>query len=279
MSAREHVWRLPVLCSLIAIVVCAPSARAAAIAYDDFSYSVGTNLVDQNGGLGFSAAWYQGGFNVGQAAGTVASGPLTYPPLATNGKEVTIPASSLLNGIERDLASSISSGTIYVSCLVRPEGTLGQGNGNGFFGVYLHGSLNELFFGDSGAYGTGGRYAVEQRGGSWSVPSPDQPVLGQTEFLVLKAQLSASAGDIFTLYTDPVPGGAEPSTGTVEQNVNIGTLSSLVIYSGGAFDIGELRIGITYADVTPTPEPSTFVLLGVGAVGVLAYVCRRRKRI
>ncbi len=229
----------------------------------------------QNGGQGFSGAWYQGGFNVGQSAGTVTSGPLTYPPLATTGNEVTIPTSSLLNGIERDLASSISSGTIYVSCLLRPEGTIGQGNGDGFFGVYLHGNQNELFFGNSGAYGTGGCYAVEQRGGYYSVPSSNVPVLGQTEFLVLKAQLSSS--DTFTLYADPVPGAAEPSTGVVEQNVNIGTLSSLVIYSGGAFDIGELRVGTTYADVTPIPEPSTLVLLGIGAVSMMAYAWRRRR--
>jgi hypothetical protein len=276
MSPRENVLKLSVLCSVIAAVVCAASARAATIAYDDFAYPAGSSLAGQNGGQGFSGAWYQGGFNVGQSAGTVASGPLTHPPLVTTGNEVTIPTSSALNGIERDLASSFSSGTMYVSCLLRPEGTLGQGNGNGFFGVYLHGSLNEVFFGDSGAYGTGGRYAVEQRGGFASAPSPDLPVLGQTEFLVLRAQLT-SAGDIFTLYADPAPGAAEPSTGAV-QNLNVGSLSSLVIYSGGAFDIGELRVGTTYADVTPIPEPSALVLLAIGAASCLAYAWHWRTK-
>jgi hypothetical protein len=100
-------------------------------------------------------------------------------------------------------------------------------------------------------------------------------VVGQTEFLVLKAKLQ-SGSDNFTLYSDPTPGAPEPSTGTL-YSLDIGTLSSLVIYSGGAFSIDELRVGTTYADVTPTPEPSSLVLLGIGAISVLAYVWRRRR--
>ena len=58
------------------------------------------------------------------------------------------------------------------------------------------------------------------------------------------------------MYTNPTPGAAEPSSGTVKNDLNIGTLSSLVIYSGGAFSIDELRVGTTYADVTPASGPS-----------------------
>ena len=101
-------------------------------------------------------------------------------------------------------------------------------------------------------------YDVEQRGGSGQVASPAKPVVGQTAFLVLKAQLQPSGNDVFTLYADPTPGAAEPSSGAVKQDLGIGTLSSLVIYSGGAFNIDELRVGTTYADVTSVFLPSTW---------------------
>ena len=115
---------------------------------------------------------------------------------------------------------------------------MGQGNGGGFFGLYLHGSLNDLFMGD----GSTTPYGISLRGGSDSILSTSPEVVGQTEFLVLEAQLQPSGNDVFTLYADPTPGAAQPSTGTVINNVGIGTLSSLVIYSGGAFSMGDLRL-------------------------------------
>ena len=226
------------------------TANAALIAYDGFAYPAGSSLVGQNGGLGFSDPWYQGGFNVTQSVSALASGSLTYPSLATTGNQVTIPSSAVLNGLARDLSSPIPSGTIYLSCLLTPEGVLDQGNALGFFGVTLHGSLNEVFFGKANVNGID-YYDVEQRGGGVRVPSADQPVIGKTEFLVLKAQLFTSGNDIFTLYADPTPGAAEPSSGAVKNDIGIGTLSNIYIYSSGAFNIDELRVGTTYADVTP----------------------------
>ena len=47
-----------------------------------------------------------------------------------------------------------------------------------------------------------------------------------------------------------------------------GTLSSLVIYSGGAFNIGELHIGTTYADVTPTAAATNNSVLSASTSSV-----------
>ena len=160
------------------------------------------DLAGENGGQGFSGAWFEGGFNVSVALTTVASGPLSYPLLSTPGNSLTTPATSSLNGIERNLASPVSSGTIYLSCLLTPEGTLSQGNGGGFFGLYLHGTGNDLFMGG----GSNAPYSIGLRGGADTTPSSSQEVLGQTEFLVLMAQLNTSGNDVFTLYTDPTPG-------------------------------------------------------------------------
>lgn len=172
------------------------SAHGSLIAYDGFAYPVGSSLAGQNGGQGFSGAWYEGGYNVSEALTTVGSGSLTYPLLATTGNELTTPATSYLNGVARNLFSPISSGTVYLSCLLCPEGTLGQGNGGGFFGIYLHGSLNDLFMGTGSAL----PYSISLRGGADSVLSTSPEVVGQTEFLVLKAQLQPSGNDVSPVH-------------------------------------------------------------------------------
>jgi len=57
--------------------------------------------------------------------------------------------------------------------------------------------------------------------------------------------------DTFTLYTNPVPGAPEPVNGVVKADLNLGVASKIGIYSSGAFSVDEIRIGSTYADVTP----------------------------
>jgi hypothetical protein len=67
---------------------------------------------------------------------------------------------------------------------------------------------------------------------------------------VVKAQFMAG-NDVFTLYTNPVPGEAEPFAGAMKSDLDLGTVSRIGIYSTGAFDVDEIRIGATYASVTP----------------------------
>jgi hypothetical protein len=85
----------------------------------------------------------------------------------------------------------------------------------------------------------------------------------------VKAEFHSPGNDIFTLYTNPTPGAPEPLTGTVKSG-NFGLTTGLTIYSSGAMRIDELRLGETFADVTPAvPEPSGVVLLVLGTCALL----------
>jgi hypothetical protein len=178
-------------------------------------------------------------------------------------------------GLTRNLASPLGAAgqTKYVSVLLRPEGILNQGNSNGFLGLVLESPTEpEVFFGKPGG-GAIGQYVVEDRGGTGQFASNTPAVVNQTALLVLKAQFTQQ-NDVFTLYVNPTPGGPEPASGVVKNDSNLGTVNGLTIYSTGAFSVDEIRVGDTFADVTPVPEPSSAAAVGVASL----LLARRRPR-
>ena len=121
-----------------------------------------------------------------------------------------------------------------------------------------------------------GDYVVESRGGNGQADSGIAAVTGQTTLLVLRADFTSGI-DKFTLYVNPTPGGAEPLAGAGKQDVDIGAVTGLTLYSTGAYSVDEIRVGTTFADVVPTvPEPSSVIMLAIGVGGLAAF--RRRAR-
>jgi hypothetical protein len=205
-----------------------------------------------NTGSGFTGAWATGGFNAFASGYTAAEKSLVFSGLATTPGRVIAGAFPAINGATRSLAQPLGADntTAYVSVLIRPQGTLDAGIFNGFFGVTLNGAgSQDLFVGKPGA-GETHEYVLESRGGAGQVSSGVPTVAGQTVLLVVKAEFLAG-NDMFTLYVNPTPGEAEPAAGTIKSDQNLGTVSKVGIYSTGAFEVDELRIGATYADVTP----------------------------
>jgi hypothetical protein len=102
---------------------------------------------------------------------------------------------------------------------------------------------------------------------------------GATHLFVVHAEWGANglANDKLTLYA--------PGTDLLQGSA-ISTLEGVVSQEDGSFNtlffsadqavgvLDEIRIGATYADVTPVPEPTTTALLGLGG---LALILRRRK--
>jgi hypothetical protein len=213
--------------------------------------------VGLNSGTGFFSGWGQGGFNVGQSANfTYAADSLRYFTLPVSGGRLnSVAVSGLISGVQRFFVTPIGQAgtTVYLSVLLRPEGTLNNGEYNGFFGVYLN-TGTELFIGKPGGDAIG-EYVIENRGGS-SQQSTQEPVtVGATAFLVLKAEFG-EVGDVFTLYVNPPPVPVEPLTGVVKTDHLAGSVDGLTVYSTGEFSLDELRLGESYADVAPFVEPA-----------------------
>ena len=205
-----------------------------------------------NTGSGLSGSWQPGGFNAFAAGYTAGEQSLAFNGLATTPGRVSAAAFNSINGAIRNLTQPLGADgtTAYLSVLLRPRGTLNEGIFNGFFGITLSGSLGqELFVGKPGA-GAETEWVIENRGGAGQVSSGVPTVVGGTALLVVKAQFM-SGHDIFTLYTNPLPGQAEPVSNVMKSDLDLGTVARIGIYSTGAFDVDEIRIGPTFASVTP----------------------------
>jgi hypothetical protein len=202
-------------------------------------------------GLG-RGPWRQGGFNVFAANYTASQGSLAFRRLRTTGGKVAGAAFQAISGATRPLGQPLGADntTLYLSFLIRPLGTLDAGLFNGFFGVTLAGGpANELFVGKPGG-GAVGEYVLEHRRGFGQVASGVPVVVGETAFLVVRADFLPGK-DVFRLYVNPVPGEPEPTSGAVKTDLDLGAVTRLGIYSTGAFAIDEIRLGATYAEVTP----------------------------
>jgi len=158
------------------------------------------------------------------------------------------------------LASGVAYGTPgttnYYSILIRPEGSVTTSN---YWGLQLFANNggSDLFVGKPGSSLF---YALEYATNSVFVDafSSTQAVSNQPVFLVVRvAFLPGGTNDQFRLYVNPTPGGPEPATPSAALIGFLGTQNGLGFNSGDngsggtqtSFD--EIRVGTTYADVTP----------------------------
>ena len=261
----------------------AEHARAELLSYEPFNYAAGTAVVGQGAGgsSGFLTPWTPGGFNASQSNNfLVGAGSLQHNNLATTGGRLTSGPTNVISGITRDLAVPLGaqSTTRYVSFLVEPNAPLHQGAFNGFFGLTFESAGEPEFYAGKPGGGAIGNYVIENRGGDGQSVSNFLTTPGQTALLVVKAEFTAAGADRMTLYVNPTPGMPEPTSASAfKGDANFGSAHGLTVYSTGSFSLDEIRVGTTYADVTPAvPEPAAVAL----AASVAAtFVRRRRPRI
>jgi hypothetical protein len=227
---------------------CAP---AGLLAHEPFDYPGGTPLSGANGGTGFGDAWTP---TIGGANYSIATGTLAFDPLCVSGGRMQGAAG--VTQAARPLAAGFGAPgtTRYFSFLLRPEGVLNAGDFGGFHGLALQGGPGAqwLFIGKPGGAGGGvlAPYVLEEVGGAGQVLSSVAPVINETVLLVVKAEFAAG-NDTFTLFVNPTPGAPEPATGAVKSDLDVGEGDRLLIYSGGAFSLDEIRVGQSFESVTP----------------------------
>ncbi len=233
---------------LVLLVFSTVAARAdSPSVYDGFAYTVGSSLGGQNGGNGWDSFWSTpGGLDA-----TIAAPSLSFGDLEVSGGAVTTAGlqppnqgSSVAFWL-RNLATPLGADgtTVYLSFLLRPDA------GYGFYGGI---NVGNVFVGRSGNQAN---YGLEGPANDLSL-SNAAVVQGQTVFLVVEAQFQAG-DDVLSLFVNPTPGQPQPGTPSATKNdLDVGTATAVVINNYGGYTTDEIRIGPTFASVTPVPEPS-----------------------
>jgi hypothetical protein len=243
------------LCSALSVVVAlATSARAALIAYEPFDYPADIPLVGQTNGIGFNSPWQPGGFNARLFdLFRTHSGKLEFPGLAMKGSNHVSgdapPAGAPgIAGVGRLFSTNLATpgATFYLSFLHQPDApdeyasvVIGTGDGK------------ELSVGKSGSIR---EYHISQRGGIGRVMSGVEPVVGKAAFLVVKMEFK-DGEDRFTLFVNPTPGKPEPASATVKEDFDLEYADMIFLYSRASWSVDEIRLGTTWADVTPASKP------------------------
>lgn len=241
------------------------TADAVPMAYDGFDYpNDSAPLEDKNGGFGWDGPWRLFGRELaGVFTHSQDDTSLSHPmiPFTPEGDRVLAvgPADGGGNNnqIDRDLAETFdmeSDGTLYASFLFAKSGSDASSGDNQE--LDLLGTGGSLRVGST----SGDEFWMGQNfgGGLFSQPADSAITFGDTYFIVLRIQASASADDLFSMsvfdQTESVPSippdtwdadyvVANPLTDIASVRFWIGTTAT------GSHD--ELRIGPTWQDVVP----------------------------
>lgn len=257
--------------ALVMLLAAPRMAGAALTAYDEFNYEpIGSDLNAKDGGgsFGFTGPWS------GQTSYNIGSGSLASPfaPGPQLGNSVTAVAFGENRGIDRVLSTPLGTegASAYISVLIRPQGILHQGAYDGWFALALRGST-DVFFGMSYP---GERIGLEV-GFEKSLTNVNA-VIGQMFFGVIRIDFTEGVDPVY-LYLNPQPGAPEPATPSASLiNLNVNFLNKVSLTGPGGVGYDSLRIGTTYADVTPIPEPAAASLLVAGVTGIAG--CRSLRR-
>jgi hypothetical protein len=264
------------------------------------SYTPGANLSGQKDAQGQS--WFTAGAATPTAV--IQAGSLTIPDLVSDGGNsvLAVPQANVASRFA--FGATISSGSLYYSFALKVP-TIGStmGTGGGFIAglnntgaasqagsptiigarVLIRSATGGFNIGLSKASSTGTDF---QWGGTTFTSSDTIFIVGSYDF----GTLAANNDDSVRMWINPSSldfgvGSAPSATLTASAGADVitaGSLQSFLLYARAntlfpdQLVLDDLRIGTSWADVTPTtiPEPATVGLLGLG----LLTLCYQRKK-
>jgi signal transduction histidine kinase len=281
----------------LAALFCLPVSHAALLVYDGFNYSVGEELGESSSRTHWANDKNQF---------TIARGSLDYAGLkASTGNRLNVAAAAPSLDSVRTLDGSWpkqSRGTLYVSFLLRLGSVVEVGDsGEGTSLVTLGDTFNDTqLLGINLRVGGGARLGVLKYPSSsasvsssaffTSGPGANLSAEGATTYLIVaKYEWREGAdNDAVTLWVNPARLGAteDPANqvATHAGEDGAGGAGRLTLSRGPNVSIDELRIGQTWADVTPPSRPPQHLLVVVGVLvgGLVAaglWITKLRRRV
>ncbi|GAB4250616.1 MAG: hypothetical protein OHK005_17630 [Candidatus Methylacidiphilales bacterium] len=287
--------------AILSLAVAVPSASATLITYDGLDYTSGDNLHGSSGGSGWGTNWdNQSGLSSNI---TVSSPGLSYGSLVVGGNAVTTNSFDS-TGRRLDVSftgawdgagfvsdpfvdQQIDQGNVWGSFLARRNAATATWDGGPQFSLHRN---NISWFTDTASSAlqitwnaTSNVWVASSGASSTNLTGSG---LGDTVLFVFKLELSLTPGaNNIYVWMDPTGlGGADLLTSTADASfTGLDTadarFKAFRAYGGGsatnATTFDEVRFGTTFASVTPIPEPSTYVLLGLG-LGTLWWLRRRK---
>jgi len=299
----QHVVQTPALVlGMLAFVLptVAPTADAALIVEEHFDFAPGASG-NVNGltttGTGFLDTATDSWSSSFTTNAIVVDTGLSYSTLLEAGESVKRAANQGNAEMSRQLSTdSVDDLTgdnteIWFSVLLNTAVGSSDGNVNGTLaigtGALIGGDRPPTMAAGNSSIGVG--FNTRDRIEAFSfgaTPSLDTGSLstseGTTYLIVGKINWAVNGSDdVLRLFNITNLSNGEPANDTefakLEIDLDQSTFNTLAIGDRQQTFFDEIRFGDTYADVTPVPEPSTFVLAALGLLGLLACG-RRRKR-
>ncbi|NDV63403.1 hypothetical protein G0Q06_13135 [Puniceicoccales bacterium CK1056] len=234
-------------------------ASADILAYEPFDYPLGalnggtpttaTGVPTATTGGGFTATWFSGG------AGTTIVDGLTYPGLQVSNNALQWSTSVPYHG--ENLATAILPSTtpsVYVSFLYNAPSYTANKSG---FAVDNGAASNEGYYMGMTSSGTFGVATVANGSGTVLGTASETINFNTTYFIVVKFDKD-SAGTYYksgSIWINPTPGASEPAaSGTFTGSYTaMNKIQDFLTALGGSIvKTDEIRLGTTWADVTPS---------------------------
>jgi len=244
------------------------NASAALLFYDGYGYSIGEDL-----GEGSSVTnWANPKSNI-----TIGEGSLSYGGLqSSTGNSVTVNGgSSNLDGARTAAGAwaSQTNGALYFSFLLKlnnPSGIATNGSGTPIVNISQSGSVSQQLISLNLLNSSGIKLGVLKYPSTGSAVSSaffaagagaNLTADGMTTYLIVAKYdwVSGTANDVVTVWVNPATLGSSEDSGnkvfTSTGTDGTANAGRLYINRGPSLNIDELRIGQTWADVTPTGAP------------------------